>query len=122
MRNTNKLYKIIFKDLKTNKTISIEINGKNKDNAIYNARNVLMGYTAAYYKNPIYKSFTEVINIEILEKSEEPLTLENSKICPRCEGTGYLPKFIQYNNGVCYTCFGYKRVRKLEQPVVKELD
>lgn len=42
---------------------------------------------------------------------DEKLTKENSIVCQRCGGTGYIPKFIQYHSGICYACDGVGRLR-----------
>tara|TARA_R110002096_G_scaffold434640_2_gene656971 strand:+ start:1442 stop:2092 length:651 start_codon:yes stop_codon:yes gene_type:complete len=33
--------------------------------------------------------------------------LFNAKICGKCEGSGYLPEFHYYENGICFKCYGF---------------
>lgn len=39
--------------------------------------------------------------------SNEMNVLFNAEICEKCEGSGYLPEFDYYENGICFKCFGF---------------
>ncbi|MDX1830140.1 MAG: hypothetical protein R3342_11400 [Lutibacter sp.] len=33
--------------------------------------------------------------------------LYNAKICDKCNGSGFLPEFHYYENGICFKCYGH---------------
>lgn len=46
--------------------------------------------------NWVFNKITKIDEIKVKENN----------YCRNCDGKGYIPKFVQYNGGICYVCKG----------------
>lgn len=111
-------YKVTFVNEKLNKKVEITVSGDNKANAIFNARASIEHeyrcpdlYEMEFYKGAVVVGEPEYIK-DYAKELSKVLTKDNFQYCPKCDGGRYIPKFIQYNNGICYRCGGLGKVLK----------
>lgn len=61
----------------------------------------------------------EALNLDLKEKCTYLLNQDLQEVkmnynqCDRCNGQGYIPKYNHISNGICFKCFGQKRVKPL---------
>lgn len=116
-----KYYKVTYVNERLNLKVEIVVSGVNKENAIYNANYDISESGSEFrcpdlYKMEFYKGSKLVGEPECVKdyakELTKVLTKDNSISCPRCDGGRFIPKFFQWNNGVCYQCGGVGRVLK----------
>ncbi len=111
-------YKVTYVNEKLNKQVEITLIADNRMNAIYNANcSINHPYRCPDLYEMEFIKGAKVIGepVYVKEYSKElskVLTKDNSTSCSKCGGSGYIPKFVQYNNGVCYCCGGLGKVLK----------
>ena len=114
-------YKVTYINERLNLKVEIVVSGDNKLNAIYNANCDISKMGSEYrcpdlYKMEFYNGAKVIGEPEYVKDYDKELTKvltkDNSITCPKCDGGRYIPKFIQYNNGICYRCGGLGRVLK----------
>ena len=116
-----KHYKVIYINKQLNLKVEMVVSGYNKSNAIYNANYNISEcgskvrcpdlYEMKFYNEAKIIGEPEYIK-DYAKELAKVLTKDNYITCPKCDGGRYIPKFIQYNNGICYQCGGLGKVLK----------
>ena len=107
-------YKVTFINKQLGKKVEITVPSDTKAGAIYSATQDI-GVCSEYRCPELFKinfikgaeQIGEPIYVKDYAKElSRAITKDNWEVCPKCGGGAFIPKFVQWHGGVCYSCGG----------------